>query len=258
MSRKREKSKAFWRWSIVGMMASVFSLFAVVAFNQPPATDHMTACRMDQKDPAHTIILIDQSDPFQKNDYGWVDSLVDEEARRLPKYGRLTVVTPNTADPFEPQQVFSACSTGAARSANPLFENPRMVEDAWRDSFRKPLGAAVNTVMKDKTAPSSPLAEALYSVFDRSDFRAENSSKRRVVIISDLMQNSKDFSFYRKGADYSSFQETKLGRFTFNAGGAEIIARIVPRQQYDLPLEDLKLFWKSYFSDANANFLALN
>ena len=257
MPRKREKSKAFWRWSIVGMMAGVFGLFALVAISIPPSTDSVTACRLDHKAPAHTVILIDQSDPFSSNDFGWIESLVDEEARELPRYGRLTLVTPNTSTPHNPDVVFSQCSTGSSEHANPIFQNPRMVEDNWREFFRDPLNAAVNDVLKDKVAPSSPLAEALTAIFDRADFQ-RNAPNRRVIIVSDLIQNSRNFNFYRTGADFDRFSSSELAEDIRDTGGAEVIARIVPRQRYDLPMGDVKAFWDSYFIATNAQFTSVN
>ncbi|MBB35040.1 MAG: hypothetical protein CME88_02530 [Hirschia sp.] len=257
MARKREKSKAFWRWSIVAMLGAVFGLFAVVALNMPPATDPQTACRTDHRDPAHTVLLIDQSDPFSTNDFGWVEAFIDQEARQLPKYGRLTVMTPNVKNPYDPQQVFSQCSTGSADAANPFFENPRMVEDNWRMQFRDPLNAAVRTVLEDQVAPSSPLAEAIHSIFDRADF-SPPGDKRRVVIISDLIQNSENFNFYRMGADFETFSTSRLAQDVRDTGGAQVVARIVPRQSYDLPMSDVKAFWSSYFSTANADFSSVN
>lgn len=257
MPRKREKSRNFWRWSIVAMLGGVFGLFAIVALNLPPSTDPVTACRLDMKDPAHTILLIDQSDPFAPNDFSWVDALVDQEARALPKYGRLTVMVPNVSDPFAPREIFSRCSTGSADHANPLLENPRMVEDNWQEGFREPLGASVMTVLKDKTAPASPLAEAFHTIFDRADFSAP-AKQRRVIIVSDLIQNSQNFNFYRAGADFESFASSRLATEVRDTGGAEIIARIVPRQNYDLPLSEVKAFWNSYFLAANARFSSVN
>ena len=129
--RRHEKGPWFWRGAIGTMLASVFGLFALMAFNQPPALNDDTHCRVDRKDPAHTILLIDQSDPFTDNDLGWVQEFVDAEARSLPRYGRLTVMTPNAADPYDPRIVFTRCSPGSAEDANPILSNPRMVEDTW-------------------------------------------------------------------------------------------------------------------------------
>ena len=239
------------------MLASVFGLFAVIAFNVPPATDIETACRLDRKDPAHTVLLIDQSDPFSSNDLDWVAEFMDAEARLLPKYGRLTVLTPNAARPYDPVEVFTACSPGSAGDANPLLQNPRMIEAEWTGKFYEPLKSTVETAMLDDRAPSSPLSEAVYAVADRADFRNE-ARNRRFVIVSDLMQHSDGFSFYRRGADLDAFAETRLGKDVPDMSGVDGVARIVPRQEYDLPMDTVKTFWASYFRDTGAQYASVN
>jgi len=257
MARSREKGPWFWRGAIGVMVSSVFGLFAVAAFNSPPALDTQTACRMDRKDPAHTIILIDQSDPFNPNDLSWVYEFVDAEARSLPKYGRLTVLTPNASDPYSPATVFSNCSPGSVEDANPVFQNPRMIDDTWRDTFYQPLVTEVETAMVTTRQPSSPLFEAVYTVADRADFQKTHGN-RRVVLVSDLMQHSNDFSFYKSGADYTAFKDSRLGEEIPDMADIEVVARIVPRQNYDLPLNDVKAFWRDYFVAAGADYGSVN
>ena len=84
MPRSREKGPWFWRGLIALMVTGVFGLFAAAALTAPPATMGDTACRLDRNDPAHTVVLIDQSDPFNENDMDWVATPIDGEARALP------------------------------------------------------------------------------------------------------------------------------------------------------------------------------
>lgn len=257
MPRQREKGPWFWRTAIGVMVLSVFGLFAVAAFNSPPALDTETACRLDRKDPAHTIMLIDQSDPFNPNDLGWVREFADAEARSLPKYGRLTVMTPNAGDPYNPAMVFSRCTPGSADDANPIFQNPRMMDDTWRDTFYTPLTDTLEAALMDKRQPSSPLSEAIFAIADRADFQSSRGD-RRVVLVSDLMQHSDGFSFYRTGADYEAFKETKLGTQMPSLNDVDVVARVVPRQEYDLPLADVKAFWRTYFQSSGAQYGSVN
>lgn len=258
MARRRdEKGPWFWRGAIGAMLASVFGLFAVMAFNQPPALSADTNCRSDRKDPAHTILLIDQSDPFTENDLGWVQEFVDAEARNLPRFGRLTVMTPNAADPYDPKVIFSKCSPGSAEDANPLLSNPRMIEDTWRDTFFKPLSEQIETALSDKRQPASPLSEALFAAADRADFQI-GKKKRRLVLVSDLMQHSSDFSFYKGGANYDEFTSTKLFGFMPVLEGVDVVARVVPRREYDLPLGEVKTFWRAYFRETGASYESVN
>lgn len=257
MARARDKSPNFWRGMIGAMLVSMFGLFALIAFNAPPAIAEDTACRVDRKDPAHTVLLIDQSDPFNPNDFGWVREFMDAEARRLPKYGRLTVVTPNSADPYDPVYVYAKCSPGSIEDANPILQNPRMIDDTWREYFYEPLKDSVEATLTDTEQPSSPLSEAIYAVLDRADFQPTQPG-RRFVLVSDLVQHSDSFSFYRSGADYEGFEDTRLAGEIPGMDGVEVVARIVPRQNYDLPLADVKAFWTAYFDQAGATYTSVN
>lgn len=253
MPRQRDKGPWFWRGMIGAMLASVFGLFAVAAFSAPPAVVSETSCRVDRNDPAHTILLIDQSDPFSENDIAWVHELVDAEARALPRHGRLTVMMPNAGAPYAPRQLYSACSTGSPDRANPILSNPQMVADTWRERFYAPLEAEVDEALKDTRQPASPLMEALYAIADRPDFKADQTG-RRLVIVSDLMQHSDGFSFYRSGADRTAFAETRLSGQVPSLAGVELVARIVPRQEYDLPMGEVRGFWRAWFETAGADF----
>ena len=258
MARRRStKGPWFWRGTIAAMLSGVFGLFALVAFSQPPATEAMTSCRLDRKDPAHTILLIDQSDPFNPNDMDWVRELVNEEARSLPKYGKLTVMVPNATDPYSPKVLYTSCSPGSAAAANPITQNPKMIEQSWQKKFYQPLEGAVEGALLDKEQPSSPLSEAIYSISDRPDFQPQQAG-RRMVLVSDLMQHSDGFSFYRKGADYEAYLDSKLAETTPKLEGVNVVARIVPRQIYDLPMADVKGFWRHYFHDAGATYGSVN
>ncbi len=257
MARARERGPWFWRSAIGTMVASVFGLFAVAAFNAPPALDTQTSCRMDRNDPAHTIVLIDQSDPFNPNDLDWVYEFVDAEARSLPKYGRLTVLTPNAADPYSPSVVFSNCTPGSVEDANPVFQNPQMIDDTWRDTFYQPLVTEVEAAMVTTRQSSSPLFEAVFAITDRADFQPEHG-QRRIVLVSDLMQHSDGFSFYNAGADYDAFMQSRLADQIPAMANIDVVARIVPRQIYDLPLSDVKTFWRNYFETADASYGSVN
>lgn len=257
MARSREKGPWFWRGMIGAMLASVFGLFALAAFSASPATTPETGCRMDRKDPAHTVVMIDQSDPFNPNDLGWVAEFIDSEARTLPRFGRLTVVTPNSADPYDAKIVYSHCSPGSAEHANPFLQNPRMIEDTWRETFYEPLSEEIEKALMDKRQPSSPLFEAVYSIADRADFRASRGD-RRIILISDLMQHSGEFSFYKTGTDKEAFSKTRLADQVPEMEGVEIVARVVPRQEYDLPMSDVKAFWRDYFEKTGAEFTSVN
>jgi hypothetical protein len=253
MPRRREKGPWFWRSAIALMLTSVFGLFAAAAIHQPPATDPETGCRLDREDPVHTIVLVDQSDPFNATDLEWVRTLLDGEARSLPRHGRLTLVVPNSASPYDPVQVFTGCSPGSAAESNPIFQNPKMIAAAWERKFHAPLMVQADESLRDTVAPSSPLMEAMYTLADRPDFQGQ-VPVRRLILVSDLMQHSPGFSMYKSGADADAWADSGLADMRAGLEGVEVVARIVPRQEYPLPLGDVKAFWRDWFGAAGADY----
>lgn len=253
MPRRREKGPWFWRSAIALMLTSVFGLFAAAAIHQPPATHEETGCRLDREDPAHTIVLVDQSDPFNATDLEWVRTLLDDEARNLPRHGRLTLLVPNSASPYDPVQVFTGCSPGSAAESNPIFQNPKMIAAAWERKFHAPLVRQADESLRDTVAPSSPLMEAMFTLADRPDFQGE-VPVRRLILVSDLMQHSPGFSMYKSGADADVWAESPLADMRAGLEGVEVVARIVPRQEYSLPLGEVKAFWRDWFGAAGADY----
>lgn len=254
MPRRREQGPWFWRGAIALMLTSVFGLFAAAAIHQPPGTDPETGCRLDREDPAHTVVLVDQSDPFNATDLDWVRALLDGEARELERYGRLTLIVPNSASPYDPVQVFTGCSPGSAAEANPIFQNPKMIAAAWERKFHAPLMTRADEALRDTVAPSSPLMEAMYTVADRPDFQGHVPA-RRLILVSDLMQHSPGFSMYKSGADGEAFASSGLADMVAGLEGVEVIARVVPRQEYPLPLAEVKAFWRDWFAAAGAEYV---
>ena len=166
-------------------------------------------------------------------------------------------MTPNAADPYDPKVIHVACSPGSAAEANPLFSNPKMVEQTWQNDFYKPLIEKVETALMDTRQPSSPLTEAIYSIADRADFQ-EGRTQRRVVLVSDLMQHSDGFSFYKVGANYDAYLGSSLAESKPRMNHVQVVARVVPRQIYDLPMADVKAFWRAYFTEAGAEYGSVN
>ena len=132
-----------------------------------------------------------------------------------------------------------------------------MIDDTWREHFYAPLSETVGQTLQTKQQPSSPLFEALYAIGDRADFQS-NRNNRRLVIVSDLMQHSDGFSFYRSGADLAAYSDASLAQQVPQMGGVDVVARIVPRQEYDLPMGEVKAFWRAYFDKTGASFGSTN
>ena len=59
---------------------------------------------------------------------------------------------------------------------------------------------------------------------------------------------------YKSGADEAAWSDSTLADMRAGLEGVEVVARIVPRQQYALPLGEVKAFWRDWFAAAGADY----
>ncbi len=232
----------------IGVVGLFFAAIFYFVFVTRPEPSDSRNCRIDGIVPAHTVVLIDQSDPFSRTDTDWTWNLVMDEARALPKHGRLTVFPIETETPGDLVASFGRCSPGSPANANPLYENPGDIRREWERDFEGDLRLTLENLMLQTSAPTSPLMEQIEGIIARYDFSSRNEG-RRLIIISDLMQRSSYYSFYESGADWERFAATDPS--VPNLRGVEV-AVFVARRNSGLSEAELIGFWKKYFEAAGA------
>ena len=120
------------------------------------------------------------------------------------------------------------------------------MERARRDSlFGQPLEKAIGALIEARTAPHSPILEGVEEVTELKDF-IEARGGKRIILASDLLQNSTSFSNYHHGCNFdalahsTAFQSLK-GRLT----GVGVDILYVPRRRdAELQGADLRSFWR--------------
>ncbi len=184
-----------------------FSVLAIVGagglawFSRTPALDPETGCPRGQIVPeVHTVVLVDQTDALSPRQIDYARSLILLEYQRLPVGARLTV-RPIDADPDSVARDFSRCRVRRGNEVAGVATNPDMVEA----EFRRSVGDALNTYLEDletqATAESSPIVETVETVAESRDFGA-NVEERRLILISDMAQNSDRLDQYATPGDY--------------------------------------------------------
>lgn len=168
--------------------------FIFLGFKLSPAPYNADTLCLKNKEPYRASIIIDKTDPY--GDSGIVEDIILQEKQLVPIHGRLTIyVIDETGDVAE-TPLFDLCNPGRGDQVNALYRNPRRVETRYNEQFDKPLKAILEKLKKPGVAPQSPIAETLAEImFDR--FAGTPPSKHKVVLISDLLQNSDLGSAYQ-------------------------------------------------------------
>lgn len=239
-----------WGAVILLVLATIGVILAWFFTHRPMPVDQLN-CQVSGVVPAHSIILIDQSDPFNADDRLWVEKELDDAARELPRYSRATLLGLRRTS-YQLTGDFRRCTPGSPNDVDELTGNRGFVEVEWRERFYEPMRAAAEDIMRDAEEPRSPLIEALESIAGRADFTAEQQ-QRRIVIVSDMVQNSEAFSFLESGISWSAFQHTPLYGSLPDLRGVEIEVHIVPRRGSSIPPERIRAFWRHYADATHAS-----
>lgn len=240
MPRRRNKRKEYNSKELLlyvaggAMILLVLVAVVVLVLLKPEAAvrDPVTLCRSEGP-YSITAILLDRTDSFgthTKNDLKvQIQNLLDliEENHELSLFA-MESTHENGLDP-----IIRVCNPGDPENVDPLIQSEAIVRRNWQQKFRQPLEKVLRTLLHEKEAPSSPIMESVQSV-SITHFQDTNrrSVPRRLIIISDLLQNSDVLSFYREPPNFQRFQRTHESRgLNPDLRGVDIELWLIQRRQ---------------------------
>lgn len=245
-------------WVLIGgCLLLVGSAFAAAAWLQAGKleVDPETLCPVDAPPLAHVVFLIDKTDPLTQRRVETLTAELHEARRSLGIGERLSVFLIHDRVETEFSPLFSRCSPGRGAQANELYENPRRIQRVFDQAFGEPVEQALAELVRATTAPRSPILEAIRLVAEWPPFR--DASRRRLIVVSDLLQNVDELSHYRP---LPSFQELAQGdylaRMLPDLESVQVSLQLIERPVGGAvpPIQDAEhaAFWDGYFAAAGA------
>jgi len=232
---------------VVIICALVFSAMIL----KREASDPETLCP-DIVD-AHTIILLDKTDSFTQNQQRFIPNYVSKEKNRLKTFEKFSIFTLTENTETDPDPVFSKCNPGTGKNANKLYQNPRKIQIHFDSSFLKPLTDNMGQMLLNNTGSQTPILEMIRELSNRDDFD-DSIPKRTLVIVSDLMHHTSQFSQYKNKSSYAYFSKKPYAyQIASNLNGVEvkIVYLLRDKLAYTQGKKHLA-FWKDYFIDTGA------
>jgi hypothetical protein len=185
------------RWLIGGVVVAIASLLAgggwlyYKSSELRVATDAETLCRSDGVLPEATVVLLDLSSTLSAVQRLDVKNELTRLRDTVPRFGRIDVfaVDDRAARLVEP--VLRLCNPGRGDDMNELYQNPQLARQRWERDFARTVDDTIDKLLATPEAATSPIFEAIQSValqtFD--DPKLDHVESRRLVLVSDLMQN---------------------------------------------------------------------
>lgn len=258
--RKASKGPSIGTLLLIILFVGIF-VAAVCAFiystlhNEKPA-NAITLC--PAKGPSgHVVILVDKSDPMsftQRKDFEVLYR--DVVTRLVPKNHLLSVYA--LADDFTvtAEPLLELCNPGDGSDIREFDGNPVQVKKVFDAKYLRPMLELSDQLLTDKPGKASPILEMVQLVGITGFNKRAVSGERRLIIVSDLIQNSNQLNMYKGVPVYASFSGTPYGQKALaDLKGIKVEIRMLlntPAVQG----ENLLNFWRQYFKQSGGNVVS--
>ncbi|ANI16306.1 MULTISPECIES: hypothetical protein [Pseudomonas] len=224
---------------------------------RPTAIDKLTLCPASGP-LGHYVVLVDNTDPYnfiQRQAFAQgLKALAD---KLVPEGYLLSVYALGEDFTQTAKPLFEKCNPGTAVGKSELDSNPTRIQERFEREFREPVTQLENVLMQDKPADKSPIFEMLQLVAINS-FQSENiQGPKTLVVYSDMLANTSEFSMFKGQADFDGFAASAYGQKSqTRLDGVQVKLNYLmnyPKLQTRKQLA----FWERYFEKAGARLVAV-
>ena len=252
--RARGKQDKGWQTFLVAVAALTILLgggvFAAYKAITKRPVDRATSCPTDHYDSV-TAVLVDLTDTVNPIQAAALRNVLLKVRSDVPKYGRLEIypLTPTTTSTITP--LFVGCSPGSAREVESrMTGTPELADRIWHTKFASKVDEVVEELLKTPDAKYSPIFEAIQSVAVTAfgTPMAKNAPAKRLVIISDMIQHTTEFSLYQGAPPFDQVKDSQYFlRVRPSLQGAYVdVSLIVRETRKDILKPVFLAFWSGF------------
>lgn len=253
----RRRSSADASKMLVGIGLGLFALagfaflgWASFSIKKTDPQDPTTHCSV-MGPSSTTVVLIDSTDGLSNTTKLDLRQRLIELGEEIPKGGLLEI---RLLEPSIPggQVVFSRCNIGAGSELSELTANPTLQKKKWQEIFRKPLDEALEKSLQGNIGRYSPIIQAIQRIsIERFSGASKNASNNKLIIVSDMLENTSDYSQYRGDASFERYRQSNAYQpFRTDLHDAAVsiwyLQKKLPR---GIKTEDHLRFWQQWIKD---------
>lgn len=246
-------------WAVVAglllLLASVIAA-AVYAVSGQATMDEASLCESNGP-TAVTTLLIDATDGIGRLQERAVWNRLQPLLKDLRRNERIELfaISPDK-DLLEP--IFSMCRPANGAETSAWTSNRNAADKRFAQIFEPKLEQALETLLKSPPAGASPIMEAVQASSVRSlhapDLRSdEKGFRRRLILVSDLLQHSPALSQLRDVPEWEEFEGSAAMRsVSSDLAGTEVIILYLQRDESPVQGRPHVDFWDAWFAEQGA------
>ena len=137
------------------------------------------------------------------------------------------------------------------------FRSHGMLQRQFQEQFRAPMLKLADELQATKPGNTSPVFEMLQLVSINSIAKQAVDGPKRLIIVSDMLHNTPEYSMYRKHEDFKAFQSSDYSRrLNTDFAGARVELHYIMNTPH-LQTRRQLLFWEEYFKNSNGLLAAV-
>jgi len=216
MPRYSKRKQAVRNKNVIGivLILCVAIAFTALAFfryglqNDQVLLDEETLCPVEGGSPKYVALVFDKSDTYNKVQQHFLRRYFSQFKAELAAGTRISIYVIDNQQNKEIQPDFIVCAPRTGLDANAFYENPKRIQQRWQSQFEQPLDRAIDGFMQAGQSDFSPIME-VFQIISLSAFPSgNNAAEKQIILISDMLQHTSEWSHYRAELDFKTLQKT--------------------------------------------------
>lgn len=255
---KQRRTKEIILGSIAILVAlTVVAAVAYYMLSRSKELNQQTMCPADGPS-GHFVLLVDKTDPLtftQKQAFSVI--LHEFIEKRIPEGYLLTVFVLGEDFKDNAAPLVELCNPGSGSEKSDLTANLKKRKRQYEQKFIEPLLKQSEGLVAAQPAKASPIFEMLQLVGINAFRKHDVKGERRLVILSDMLHHTSEFSMYKGLVDYTTFTSTDYGKkMQLELYDVEVEIHYLMNTPQLQTKRNLK-FWEDYFNKAGARIVAV-
>jgi len=250
MRRDRDAANRRYAGFTAGVLFSILALSLSVWLLRPAELDAATLCPTNRPLAGHTVVIVDRTDRWTQAMGSALTQLVENAQRDTDKYEKFSIVSLDANQSVHP--LFSICNPGEPTFWSDLYRGRRYTTRDFEERFVGAGERIVEQVREPSEARTSPIVEYVHRWLGSDDFNA-NVRHRRLILVSDMRQNSPLYSIYSGAQD--QLGDVVERQFGPSAEGVAFDVYFVAHgQDHNVTEDEVRTAWDHAFGRIGADY----
>lgn len=247
--RLKEHQQGILLLAIAVIIACGFAGAYLFALNKHASIDHQTFCKKGGIDEV-SVVLIDHTDHFNDVQSAELKRELKSIAKNIPQNSWLKLIAVSTDPSSLLKEEPPFCNPGDETTVSDVTGNKNLAKSLYEKRYKSKIDEMLASILLTNVQNSSPIMEAIQAA-SVTTFKSEDApAVKKLIIVSDLLQHTDEFSMYREIPDFKDFRNLPYwNKINTDLEDVEVHVFVIRRDGAD-ELQNTKLikFWADYFS----------